>query len=398
MIKWVLLLFLLAGCSGDMSLLNSEAQSNATDLDDYIAQNGGGYDNPETGDVNLADAAADLNQAGEPGAAPSWSRKLHQAVENSDSGQGGKLAAAANDAAAAEASSSSSEKKAGKKRRSKPVSRDLVGDADGSGQAGQTERAGQTINPRDLAEQANPRQLCTTSCEPIIDADTSVDILFVIDASRSMARHLNQGMREKVIEFLPAVSALDWRIGFLRADVRSSGQLADLELNGEVIQNMRYFTKNTRNYEQIFLDSITQRKCRRSSGCSSSRERPLGALENYLASRNDDFLREGAALKVVIISDNDENKYSRKWQRTTSEHVLRTFRSQFGEHKSIQGYSVTVLDDECRKEFHLEGHYAPIINEFVDRTTGPGGQFSLCLPSYSVVGEVITQDHLDSVL
>ena len=373
---FMFLWFMLVGCSGQqMSLVNDDTVADGTDLDAYLAEHSN-----SAGDVPLSVNAGEEDEA----SAPPWSRELHSAVENEGhvSVKSPKKAESSHE----EAPKSSH----GKKRRSKVASRDVVGD-----KLTQVTREYEGLM---CTMEVPCEEDVDADVELIVDVNNSVDILFVLDVSKSM-RKILQNIQEKMQDFLPAVASLDWRIGFLKADIRQN-RLADLELNGEIIQNMNFITQNTRDYERIFFESIAynqRRICVGAPGCGSRKERPLGALEQYLKNSSDDFLRgEDTALKVVIIADNDENKFNRRWQRATSEHVLRAFRSRFGNNKSIKGYSLTVMDEDCRKSLRSsEGHYAPIINEFVDRTTGPEGQFSICLPSYGALGSAIVQDHFN---
>ena len=233
--------------------------------------------------------------------------------------------------------------------------------------------------------------------EAIADFNPDVDLLVIKDVSKSNLKMIERSETQEVGGFLPLLNdMLSWRLGFLSADELQEGShLLNLVLNGEVIQNRNFITQDTQNYEDIFVETMTHNTRSVCKGCGKRKERPLGALKAFLESDSADrFLRPSADLAVVIITDNDEQRYNRKGQMITSEHIMAIMKSKY-ENKVIRGYSLTILDDECRKKVRSgslfkEGKYAPVITEFSDRTQG--GSFSLCTPSYSEVAEEIVLD------
>ena len=236
--------------------------------------------------------------------------------------------------------------------------------------------------------------------EVIADFNPYVDFLVIRDLSGSNLGVFKERDPQEIRDFFsPLDGLLSWQAMFLSADEFQEGsRLLNLVLNGEVIQNRNVITPDTQNYEDIFVETMTHKtRCR---GCGQRKERPLGALNAFLHSDlADTHLRDGADLAVIIITDNDENRYNRKGQMTTSEHIMAVMRSRY-ENKVIRGYSLTVLDDECRKSvrsrtaFVKEGRYAPVITEFSDRTQG--GSFSLCSPSFGEVAEEIVWDQTNN--
>ena len=227
-----------------------------------------------------------------------------------------------------------------------------------------------------------------------------VDILFVVDNTLSMGYTLRV-IYNKMIGFTLPLRPYDWRAGFISADVKNrkvKKELMPLEFNGEVVINRKYITKNTENSHQILLDTLTRARgdgCALAPYCGGRKERPLGALSKFLRSsgKEEGFLREGASLAVVVLTDNRENKY--KGQATSPADVLSVL-DQYYPDKKLKMYSLTVKDRSCQLEIRkssgliYEGNFSTSIEQFAGQS---GESFSLCASSYTHVAEKIAEDH-----
>ena len=262
-----------------------------------------------------------------------------------------------------------------------PSSADLVG--------------GELMGDRSRSESANQDR--DGNVEVIADFNPKMLLLVVKDLSDSNLETFEEMDPQEIRGFASTLfGGVSAQVMFLSADVFKEGsRLLNLVLNGEAVQNRNVLTMDTQDYEDIFVETMTHKtRCR---GCGKRKERPLGAVHDFLQSDSADmYLKDVSDLAVLIIANNDENRFNRKGEMITSEHILDVMSSRYPD-KNIRGYSLTVLDDECRKSvryrnvFAKEGKYAPVITEFADRTQG--GSFSLCTPSFSEVAEEIVLDH-----
>ena len=227
-----------------------------------------------------------------------------------------------------------------------------------------------------------------------------VDILFVVDNTHSM-RYILRSIYNKMIGFTFPLQPYDWRAGFISADVKNrkvKQELMPLEYNGRKLIDRKYITKDTENSNQILLDTLTRAPgdgCALAPYCGSRRERPLGALSKFLRSsgKEEGFLREGASLAVVILTDNRENKYN---GQTASFAEVFDSLEQYYPGKNLKVYGLTVKDRSCQLEIRksngpvYEGNFADSIEQFSEQS---GGSFSLCASSYTHVAEKIAEDH-----
>ena len=249
--------------------------------------------------------------------------------------------------------------------RNQDVSPDLVGERWGSGHS---------------------RNLSSVSQRMVTDGVRKVDIVFVMDSSGSM-NDLHKIYPSLIDGFLDHLEPLDWQIGFIVANTKVRDQMVPLRLGESTIENTMWISKNTRSYKEVFADTFSQ------DLKAFRKERPLASLKNFLNSQDSQSLRSDAELAIVILTDNDENHFKHR-RKVTAQSVLNTIAERCGENKKIYGYALTVLDDECgeRMRANGEGHYAPTVTEFANRTGG--GSFSICLPNYGIVSEEIAKDQL----
>lgn len=149
-----------------------------------------------------------------------------------------------------------------------------------------------------------------------------VDILFIDDNSGSMYFEQSQ-MGSKFPQFLNRIQNLDYRIGITTTDVSASpnnppraiNQFGDLQ-DGNLIefsQNNFYLTPDTANKENLFLNTIKRQEtlnCEQAgfayASCPSFDERGVYAANMVLDKNPKGFIRKGAHLAIVVLSDEDE--------------------------------------------------------------------------------------------
>ena len=357
----IIVMLLLAGCSGQMTMELSNDEMNMKDMDTLFPTQMASEEEEEVLSEEKKEDEEDENES-----------QILEAVSQPPEPQ-------------AKSSDDSSENPlharvapAGKKKLNKrKLNSDLVGESD---LAGNNEPTLVT----DKIEAAGPKM---------------IDILFVVDNTLSMGYTLRL-IYNKMIGFTLPLRPYDWRAGFISAEVKKrkvKKELMPLEFNGEVVINRKYITKGTENSHQILLDTLTRRRadgCALAPYCGGRKERPLGALNKFFRSSGleEGFLRDGAELITVILTDNRENEY--KGQATSSAEVLDTL-EQYYPGKKLRVYSLTVKDRSCQMEIRkssglfYEGNFSTSIEQFADQS---GESFSLCASSYTHVAKKIAED------
>ena len=392
MFKWTLLLFFLVGCGGNLNLISESELEEDTDLGLYLDQlrEEGKIESVSVGihesitsleseennnDVvvyqeaqeNLASLDSSVTEKSEDSTISSWTQGLHAEVHQEDTG-GKKFAESQEPQYEPQLS--------GKKvvAQSSPQA-DLVG-----GFMGSISNTNQDSSLYDVPILGTEGEF-----EIIGDLKTPVvDVVVVLDLSHSTKYLRRNHMKDQLKGFLKKLDPLDWRLSIINSSIGKRKGI--LPIGGRLFIDREID-------EAVFLTTVEESKD------AGQTERPLAALEDFFkSSESIDFLREDSdGLAVVIISDNDEEHLNFKGQMITSEHVLYTFHERFGYDKMIRGYSLTVVDDRCRSIMiegagSNEGKYAPVVTEFVDRTSGKGRSFNLCAADYSPVADTITKD------
>ncbi len=158
-----------------------------------------------------------------------------------------------------------------------------------------------------------------------------VDILFVVDNSRSMYEN-QQKMAERFPQFIERINDLDWQIAFITTDIsKSPGNSVPRAANGfGAFQDGRFLKlpngntvlkKGTPNAQQLFESTVRRNEtleCDVYAGeCPSGDERGIYAL-NYAIDpqarpENRGFFRSGAHLAVIILSDEDVRSNPTVW-------------------------------------------------------------------------------------
>jgi hypothetical protein len=219
--------------------------------------------------------------------------------------------------------------------------------------------------------------------------DPVVDILIVDDNSSSM--YDEQGrMGARIRNFLNYLDDVNWHIGITTTDVSDGhwglkGSLLKFGNTGSYV-----LTKDTPNYENLFISTVTREEGRDCDPeCPSSDEQPLAATIMAMEKRdtaNRGFFRPNANLAVLVLSDEDE-KSNGSNNATTGEQVVSAFKSIWSDGKSISGYGIIVEpgDAQCRTSSSTGGQsqFGTHVADFADLTGGVTA--SICDTDYGAI-------------
>ena len=237
---------------------------------------------------------------------------------------------------------------------------------------------------------------------------SKLDIVFVVDNSSSMKFFL-RNIKNTFRGFISALEPLEWQIMFINAN-NYKKPIIHLEWNGKVLSKQTYLTKNTEDYQSVFMDTLGLHQdheyttgdqsippCSRPPYCESESsifsgqlfERPLTALSSSFQTSS--FFRSDANLVAVILSDSDEHINDSEGMR--AEDVLDVFQDKWGhEGKRLVVYGIIMTpekDKKCRKKYSGESIFGVDLAEMI-RLTG-GTNHSLCDTSYVSLARQIVQ-------
>ena len=171
-----------------------------------------------------------------------------------------------------------------------------------------------------------------------VKENKKVDILFVVDNSGSM-QYEQKSMASRVKNFLDVVQGLDWQAAVTTTDPSHStygdGRLVAMKgLSGTYILNS--------NMDPALSKSVLSNTLQRSETGSGSEQgiyATYRALERGVTSAgvNRSFVREGAQLAVVVISDEDESANGVKNDPTN---LISYIQNSFGGQKGFSFHSI----------------------------------------------------------
>ncbi len=223
---------------------------------------------------------------------------------------------------------------------------------------------------------------------------TPVDILFVIDNSRSM-REEQAKLSSRLEKFVNVLGNVDWQIGMTTTDMSddsfaTKGKLVDIESQTSFLgQNKKVLNRFSPNYKKSFADSInkygTPQDCSDTGeNCPSGYEQPMKAIYQSIVRRNSDnrgFYRNNADLAVIIISDEDEESET---EDLMTPFVLSAFmKSQLGENKRMNVYGIIHQpgDQKCLEDDFAGARFGFEIANLTRMTDG--FSVSICEPDYA---------------
>lgn len=252
-------------------------------------------------------------------------------------------------------------------------------------------------------------------------SNKQVDILLIIDNSRSMRDEQARMIKKFEDNFIPYLRGLDWRIGVLTTDARDifygnwftsdqktptgfGGKLLRLNPKGDI-----YLHKKTENIIALFKSTIGRIACPDSGTITEAEdeafcfqengiEKPFSAIIKSIEkkdSRNSNFFRDKAHLISIIISDEDEDDSS----NLQAKDVVAAVKTQWPK-KLFRSYSVAVLPkDEACKQASSEQYNAQFGNKLFELSQiTKGSSLSICQKNYATVFKTISRSIYDSFL
>jgi len=224
----------------------------------------------------------------------------------------------------------------------------------------------------------DPTSLAATQVDEYKQADGVVDILWIVDTTGSMANE-RSSLADNFDHFIDTLVRLRTRfqIGVTSTDMSSEGERG--ALRAELPYHVKIINNDTPNPREVFRANTT---------FPSSRKRwaqPLGAMVAALdpsLNRNPGFIRSGAALAVIVVSDGEDatfggTAYFARWLRGVKGPGYETLIS----FSAIAG----TIPDGCYPpgEESFFGSKADPAFRLADMTRRTGGVFaSICDPSF----------------
>lgn len=231
-------------------------------------------------------------------------------------------------------------------------------------------------------------------------SEGKVDILFVDDNSASMDPEQNK-LGQRFPSFVNALIGLDWQVGITTTDCSTGtwgicGSL--LQMTGTMVNVL---SSAIANYETIFSNTISRPEtvdCVNRGACPSGNEEAMkatiGAIDKRAGS-NAGFFRDGAALAVVVLTDEDEQSTAPA-TATTPQAVVDKFRDTWGTTKQLRAYAITVIagDTAClQMQKDQQGGIGAFGSYPTELARLTGGQSqSICAADYSGILKAIGDD------
>ena len=241
-----------------------------------------------------------------------------------------------------------------------------------------------------------------------------LDILFVVDTSYSMVKHLRE-VNETFKGFINNLSPISWKIAFTNADYDPNvfsyysrdlflGKAMRLELNGSILpQKFLYpyftdkeqiFLNTLKKYEQTDIEALDEyiNPCDLPPYCQGSIRNPIQSLIHSF-SVNKDFFRKSADFAAIIFT-NGNDMYN-------EDNIINKYVSEFHKHqgsnKKMTLYSISIIpgDQKCleyNQSFQYNfstSVYSETIHELVKATGGE--TMSICSANYSHLASVIAK-------
>ena len=240
-----------------------------------------------------------------------------------------------------------------------------------------------------------------------VNEDRPIDVLFVIDNSRSMNKE-RKNLSEKIDGFLQKVEGFDWQIGVISTEIENKEDLGEI-LRGEVSEDNDYKSGRLIFFDedlyilhsgvkiQGLFEETMQTIPVDDKGDEQAIYATVLAIERALdGQREGEFFRPDAHLSIVVLSDENENSdggYDNKGvlvdpdkiQYTPSD-FLTFAKNFFGADKEILWHSIVIMsgDEECRqrtKEQRTAARYGRHYEELSRLTGGVIG--SICSENYT---------------
>ena len=241
------------------------------------------------------------------------------------------------------------------------------------------------------------------------EEETKLDILFVLDVSRSMRDNLSK-LGESMDSLLSRINNFDWQMAFTtadhgdhtkvggrvgeeswqdyRGDLPHFGQFMRLELRGELLGD-QILKKNNPDFDKIFEDTLTSNSTKNCNDglppfCQGGHEQPLRSLKAALErEENQLFFRKNADLIAIVITNEDERVEDPR-KATSAQEVEDVFYSlNRNKGKSMYGFGIIVNDENCYSYHNnraTRGEYSERVAELAQVTSGRN--ISICEEDY----------------
>jgi hypothetical protein len=186
-------------------------------------------------------------------------------------------------------------------------------------------------------------------------SEGKVDIMVIDDNSASMEVEQAK-MGQKFASFVAELSTLDWQVGITTTDC-STGQWGICGSLLPMAGTPSYIlTPTVANFATVFNNTIQRPEtvdCVARGACPSGNEQGLLAAMTAMDKRTTDnagFFRDGAALAIVVLTDEDEQSTAPA-TATKPQAVVDKFNTTFGNTKKLKAYAITILqgDAACLK-------------------------------------------------
>jgi hypothetical protein len=229
----------------------------------------------------------------------------------------------------------------------------------------------------------------------IVAEKPKVDILFVVDNSGSMA-NIQKNISDRIKGFMDQISDLDYQIAVTTTDPRANSRDAD---NKAVPWGDGQFRPFSKGNEEWFVmrpgDFETPEQAQESLGNSirmgirgSGDERGVHVTYRAIERRqtnpeNDEFFRPGAALSVILISDEDEcsNAECLATKPTSRpEELLSLVDQELGKDKVFSFNSILLPEQRCPGA-HKEARVGTVYLQLSELTGGVVGD--ICEDDYT---------------
>ncbi len=214
-----------------------------------------------------------------------------------------------------------------------------------------------------------------------------VDILFVVDNSGSMSFE-RSNLAERIDGMINIIDGLDWQIAVTSTDVTNTDNKSDgkfIELIGMPGNYILDSSMDPATAQSVFGNTV------QNFGGGSGREEGIHAsrrvIERYVDGnvQHRSFIRDGADLSIVVLSDEDESSNGQD-VRTTPQQFVNLVDTTFNNQKNMVFHSIITRpgDSTC-----LSGQGAAYGNTYdeLSRLTGYGEQGG------AIIGSVCNQDY-----
>ena len=245
-----------------------------------------------------------------------------------------------------------------------------------------------------------------------VEMDRPVDVLFVVDNSKSMNKE-REDLAGKIDGFLHKLEGLDWQVAVISTEIHDrkdsdkyyqDGRLLPFDAEDEV--HILDPTIDVDMAQALFADRVTTIPVD-TTGNEQGIYATVRTIERALDGQGENaanarFFRENAHLAVIVLSDEDENSEGKDVRYSPSQFLF-FVQESLGREKQITWHSIVIMsgDEGCKEADKTEKHdFYGARYEELSGLTGhgqPGGAIigSICAEDYTTMLEDIGQSVKD---